>query len=82
MKALFWLSIGLWVIALVCYALILSGKERLERRDAGMSIFIPFEVLFDSSRYSYSLKFLYRALVLSAVGAMVTGGLFLLSGAS
>lgn len=82
MKLLFWLSIVLWVIALSCYALILSGKERLERRGARMSVFIPFEVLFDSSHYSRSLKLLYRALYLSAVGAMLTGGLFLLSGTS
>lgn len=79
MNILFWLSIALWAIALSCYALILSGKERLERSNARMSIFVPFEELFESSHYSRYLKYLYRALVLSAVGAMLTGGLFLLS---
>ena len=47
-----------------------------------MSVFIPFEVLFRGTRYSRSLKYLYRILTLSAIGAMVTGGLFLLSGAA
>ncbi len=45
-----------------------------------MSVFIPFEVLFRSARYSRSLKYLYRILILSAIGAMVTGGLFLVTG--
>ncbi len=80
MNVLFWLSIGLWVVALVSYALILSGNEQLQRRSAGMSVFMPFEALFHSTRYSRSLKYLYRILILSAIGAMVTGGLYLLSG--
>ena len=79
MSFLFWVSIVLWLATLVSYALILSGNEQLQRKDAGMSVFIPFEALFDSSKYSRSLKYLYRTLVLSAIGAMVTGGLYLLS---
>jgi hypothetical protein len=79
---LFWLSIGLWVVCLVSYALILSGNEQLERKGARMSIFIPFEVLFHSSGYSRYVRILYRILVVSAVGAMLTGGLFLLTGTS
>ena len=82
MNVLFWLSIGLWVVALVSYALILSGNEQLQRTSARLSVFIPFEVLFRGTRYSRSLKYLYRILTLSAIGAVVTGGLFLLSGAA
>jgi hypothetical protein len=81
-NVLFWLSIGLWVVALVSYALILSGNEQLQRTSARPSVFIPFEVLFRGTRYSRSLKYLYRILTLSAIGAVVTGGLFLLSGAA
>lgn len=80
MNILFWLSIGLWVLSLVSYALILSGSEQLERKDAGRSIFIPFEVLFQGSGYSRYVRILYRVLIGSAVGAMLTGGLFLLTG--
>ncbi len=80
MNVLFWLSIGLWVVALVSYALILSGNEQLQRKSARMSVFIPFESLFRSARYSRSRKYLYRILTMSAMGAMVTGGLFLLTG--
>jgi hypothetical protein len=79
---LFWLSIGLWMISLVSYALILSGHEQLDRKDARMSFFIPFEVLFHSSGYSRYVRYLYRILVVSAVGAVLTGGLFLLTGTS
>ncbi len=80
MNVLFWLSIGLWIAALVSYALILSGNEQLQRTSAKASVFIPFGVLFRSTRYASSLKYLYRILTLSAIGAMVTGGLYLLSG--
>ncbi len=80
MNVFFWLSIGLWIVALVSYALILSGNEQLQRKSARMPVFIPFEVLFRSARYSHSLKYLYRILILSAIGAMVTGGLFLVTG--
>ncbi len=79
MNFLFWLSIALWLVALVSYALILSADEQLQREDARMSVFIPFEALFHTTSYSRSLKYLYRTLVLSAIGAMVTGGLYLLS---
>ena len=80
MNVLFWLSIGLWIVALVSYALILSGNEQLQRTSAKASVFIPFEVLFRGTRYASSLKYLYRILTLSAIGAMVAGGLYLLSG--
>ena len=80
MNVLFWISIGLWVVALVSYALILSGNEQLQRTSARASVFIPFQVLFRNARYSRSLKYLYWTLIFSAMGAMVTGGLFLLSG--
>jgi hypothetical protein len=79
-NVLFWTSIGLWVVALVSYALILSGNEQLQRTSVRASVFIPFQVLFRNTRYSRSLKYLYRILIFSAMGAMVTGGLFLLSG--
>ena len=79
MKLLFWLSIGLWVIALVCYAMILSGNEQLQRKSARMSVFIPFEALFHGARGSRARRYLNWTLVGSAVGAMVTGGLFLLT---
>lgn len=79
MSIFFWLSIGFWIVTLVSYALILSGDEQLERRDARMSMFIPFEVLFQDSGYSRYSRYLYRTLILSAVLAMVTGGLFLLT---
>ena len=80
MNFLFWLSIALWLMTLVAYALILSGNEQLQRKDAGISVFIPFRKLFHSSGHSRSLKYLYPALVLSAIGAIVTGGLYLLTG--
>jgi len=76
---LFWLSIALWLVALVTYALILSANEQLQRKGARISVFIPFEALFRGSGYSRSLKYLYRTLILAAIGAMVTGGLYLLS---
>lgn len=79
MKVLFWLSIGLWVAALASYALILSGNEQLQRKGARMSVFIPFKALFQIAGYSRTRKLLYRALVLCATGAMVSGGLFLLT---
>jgi hypothetical protein len=75
---LFWLSIGLWVVALVSYAMILNGNEQLQRKVARMSVFVPFETLFHSVASSRARKVIYRTLVVSAVGAMVTGGLFLL----
>jgi hypothetical protein len=77
-KVLFWLSIGLWVVALVSYAMILNGNERLQRKGARMSVFVPFETLFHSATDSCARSYLYRTLVASAIGAMVTGGLFLL----
>ncbi len=80
MNVFFWLSIGLWVVALVSYALILSGNEQLQRKSARMSVFIPFEALFRRVRYSRTRKYLYRILIVSAMGAMMTGGLFLLTG--
>ena len=76
----FWISIGLWVVALVAYALILNGNEQLERRDTRMSVFIPFKVLFQDSGYSRYSRLLYRTLILSAFGAMLSGGLFMLTG--
>ena len=77
MSILFWLSIVLWMVSLVSYALILSGKEQLERKGARMSIFIPFEALLHDGGYSRSLRYLYRTAVLSAIGAMLTGGLYM-----
>jgi hypothetical protein len=52
MRALFWTSIALWMVALFAYAVILSGHAR-------------------------SHKYLYRTLVLSAIAAMLTGGLYM-----
>lgn len=79
MSIFFWTSIGLWVVALVSYALILGGGEQLERKDARRSNFIPFEELFRGSAYSRYSTYLYGVLILSAVGAMLTGALFLLT---
>ena len=79
MNVLFWLSIGLWVIALVSYAMILSKNEQLHRSGARMSVFTPFEALFHGARVSRAHWYLYRILVGSALGAMLTGGLFLLT---
>jgi hypothetical protein len=76
---LFWLSIGLWVVALVSYAMILSGNEQLQRKGDRTSVFIPFAALFQSAGYSRSRRFFYGTLVLSAVGAMLSGGLFLIT---
>jgi uncharacterized membrane protein YbhN (UPF0104 family) len=78
-NVLFWLSIGLWVVALASYAMLLSSNEQLQREDARMSVFVPFEALFQSAGYSRSRRFFYRTLVLSAIGAMVSGGLYLLT---
>lgn len=79
MNVLFWLSIGLWVVALVSYAMLLSGNEQLRRKGARMSVFVPFEALFQGAGHPRSRRFFYRILVLSAIGAMVSGGLFLLT---
>ena len=53
--SLFWISIALWLVALLAYALILSGPAR-------------------------SRKYLYQTLILSAIAALVTGGLYMLVG--
>ena len=79
---LFWLSIGLWVLCLVSYALILSGDEHLERKEVGTSEFIPFRARPPGAAYPRPLRYLYRILILAAIGAMLTGGLFLLTGTS
>lgn len=79
MSVLFWLSIALWIVALASYAMILSSDEELQRKGAGMSVFIPLEALFQIVGHSRSRRLLYRALVLSAIGAMVSGGLYLLT---
>lgn len=49
---LFWISVGLWMVALFAYALILSGHTR-------------------------SKRYLYRTVILSAIAAMLTGGLYM-----
>lgn len=79
MNVLFWLSIGLWVVALVSYAMILGKNEQLHRSGASMSVFTPFETLFHGAGVSRARWYLYRILVGSALGAMLTGGLFLLT---
>ena len=79
MDILFWLSIGLWVTSLLSYALILTGKEQLERKDSRMSVFMPFEVLFHDSEYSRYSRYLRRTAILSALGAMLSGAMFLLT---
>ena len=53
--SLFWISIALWLVALLAYALILSGRARPR-------------------------KYLYQTLILSAIAALVTGGLYMLVG--
>jgi len=55
MIALFWISIALWLVTLLAYALMLGG-------------------------YSRSRKFLYRVLIMSAIVAMLTGGLYMAVG--
>ena len=90
MNILFWLSIGLWVLALVSYAVILSGNEQLEGEQARMSTrmstrmtaMIPFGARSHSAGHPRPSRHLYRILILSAIGALVTGGLFLLTGIS
>lgn len=79
MNVLFWLSIGLWLLALLCYAVILSANEQLHRKAAGMSTFASLETLISRAGGSVARRYLYRILVGSAVGAMLTGGLYLLS---
>ena len=58
--------------------MILNGNEHLQRKVARMSVFVPFETLFHSVGGGRARKYLYRTLVASAIGAMVTGGVFLL----
>lgn len=77
MNLLFWLSIALWIVSLLSYALILSGKEQSQRNDARVSGGFVLDALFGGAGYARSLKYLYRTLVLSAIGALVTGGLYL-----
>ena len=79
MNVLFWLSIGLWLLALLCYATILSASEQLHRKGAGMSTFASFETLLRSAGGARARRYLYRTVVGSAAGAMLTGGLYLLS---
>jgi hypothetical protein len=76
-KVLFWLSTGLWVVALVSYAVILSGSERQLRKETGTPFFIAFEALGQRTGSSRVRRILYRTLVLSAIGAILSGGLFL-----
>lgn len=80
MSFLFWLSIALWLVSLLCYAVILSGNERLDRADRAESASTFFDVLNGGPGYARSLKYLYRTLVLSAIGALATGALYLLFG--
>lgn len=77
MSFLFWLSIALWLVSLVSYALILSGREQLQRNDMGKPAGNFFGALFGDTGYTGSVKYLYRTLVLSASGALVTGALYL-----
>ena len=79
MNVLFWLSIGLWLLALLCYAMILSANEQLHRRGAGMPTFASLETLIRRAGGSGARRYLYRTLLGSAVGAMLTGGLYLLT---
>jgi hypothetical protein len=79
MNVLFWLSIGLWVLALVCYAMILSADEQRHGKGAGTSTFTLFETLFHTTGGSRARRYLYRIQVAAALGAMLTGGLYLLT---
>jgi len=58
--------------------MILNGNEQLQRKVARMSVFVSFETLFQSVGGYRTRKYIYRTLVASAIGAMVTGGVFLL----
>jgi hypothetical protein len=78
-KALFWLSFGLWAVALVSYAAILSGSERQHRKETGTPFFIASETLPQHTGSSRIRGILYCMLVLSAIGALLSGGLFLLN---
>jgi len=78
-KLLFWLSIGLWAVALVSYAAILSGSERQHRKETGTPFFIAFEALLQRTGSSRIRGILYGTLMLSAIGALLSGGLFLLN---
>lgn len=64
----------------MCYAVILSGNERPDRSDSGEPVGTFFDVLYGGPGYARSLKYLYRTLVLSAIGALATGALYLLFG--
>jgi hypothetical protein len=77
MKVFFWLSIALWLVALMSYVMILSGNEQLQKKDAGKSVFMPLQTLLENAGYSGSRRIFYRTLVLSAIGAALSGGLFL-----
>lgn len=79
MKVLFWLSIGLWLVALVSYAALLSGSERQHGKETGTPSIIAFDALRQGDGSSRVRSILYRTLVLSAIGAMLSGGLFLLN---
>ncbi len=79
MNVLFWLSIGLWLLALLCYAMILSASEQPHNKGAGASTFAAFETLIQRAGGSGARRYLYRTLVGSALGAALTGGLYLMS---
>lgn len=79
MSVFFWLSISLWLVSLVCYALILSAREDRQRRVAGRPAVAPFETLLERAG-SRASRYLYRTLVLAAAGAMLCGALYLAFG--
>ena len=80
MSVLFWLSITLWLVSLVCYALILNARELRQRRVEGTPAFVPLDALLERAGHSRGSRYLYRTLMLSAAGAMLCGALYLVFG--
>lgn len=80
MSVFFWVSIALWLVSLVCYALIISAREHRQRRVARTPSYVPLDALFDRAGHTRVLKYLYRTLLCAAAGALASGTLYLLFG--
>lgn len=80
MSVLFWLSIALWLVSLICYALILSAREHRQRRAARTPAYVPLDALFDRVGHARVSRVLFRTLLIAAAGAMLCGAVYLAYG--
>lgn len=77
MSFFFWLSIALWLVTLVCYALIVSAREHRQRHADNTPAYVPLDALFDRAGHARASKYLLRTLLFAAAGALISGALYL-----